>query len=60
MGKRKSTVREMTRILREGAKPRGKEDQDQKQETRAQQRHMSRGRAGSSALIILETEKLGT
>lgn len=60
MGKRKSAVREMTRILRKGGKPRDKEDQEQKQETRAQQMHMSRGRAGSSALIILETEKLGT
>ena len=53
-------MREMTRILREDGKPRDREDQDQKQETRAQQRHMARGRAGSSALIILETEKLDT
>ena len=32
----------------------------QKQETGVQQSHMVKDRAGSSALIILETEELGT
>lgn len=53
MGKRNSAVREMTMMLREDEAG-DREDQYQKQETEAAaQRLRARGRAGSSALIIL-------